>query len=130
MSFKQILREKMGENASHPSQSQSSESISDAPHMAYLLGQIPRFQTQKPRGHYPSPKIRPQRKPHVLSESQQISFAFIKKFAADLSDGFSATEIKKAFRMAAMTLHPDRGGDAKQFIELKSHYENLRFIVT
>ena len=32
-------------------------------------------------------------------------------------------ELKKAYRKAAMELHPDRGGDAKAFAEMQNEYE-------
>ena len=39
--------------------------------------------------------------------------------------GSSAHEIKKAFRSRALKLHPDHGGDADAFAELKRAFEEI-----
>lgn len=129
-SFKQILREKMGEKPSSSTRTQSSPFNADTSNIAYLLGQIRRFETQTPRRGYPPPKVRPQRKLHSFSDCQRLSYEFLRSYIHDLSEGFSSAELKKAFRQAALVLHPDRGGDAHQFMELKEHYENLRSLVS
>lgn len=110
----------------------SEESLlsADPTHLAYLLGQVGRREFTSKRGHYPRPTIRPQRKAHAFSPSQQQAFEFLKTWIHDLSEGFTASELKKAFRQAAIILHPDHGGDTQQFMELKSHYENLRPLVS
>lgn len=120
----------MGEEPNFGKPSQSSNPSIDPLNMAYLLGQIRRIETQTPRGHYPTPKIRPQRKPHLFSESQKLSYEFVKNCVPSMSEAFSSSELKKAFRQAAMILHPDHGGDTQQFMELKFHYENLRCLVS
>ncbi|WP_295904410.1 J domain-containing protein [uncultured Bdellovibrio sp.] len=128
-SFKQILREKMSETSSSSQGNSSANLHADPLHLAYLLGQINRLEFQTPRGQYPAPKVRPQRKPHALSASQRLSYEFLKTWIHDLSEGFTASELKKAFRQTAMILHPDQGGNVQQFLELKDHYENLRSLV-
>lgn len=128
-SFKQILREKMGEKASSSPGMNTSNVHADPAHMAYLLGQISRLEFQTPRGQYPAPKVRPQRKPHNFSATQKLSYEFLKTWIHDFSEGFTANELKKAFRQVAMVLHPDQGGSTQQFVELKDHYENLRTLV-
>ncbi len=40
-----------------------------------------------------------------------------------LSSDATLNEVKKAFRRIAMQLHPDHGGDAKAFAELKNAFE-------
>lgn len=40
-----------------------------------------------------------------------------------ISEDATITEIKKAFRQKALKLHPDQGGDAKAFQELKQAFE-------
>lgn len=120
----------MDQNSTSSGQSQSFQTEVDSTNIAYLLGQIRRFETQIPRGQYPAPKVRPQRKPHSFSESQKHSYEFIKSCIHDFSEGFSSAELKKAFRQAAMILHPDRGGSTQEFMKLKDHYENLRRLVS
>ncbi len=105
---------------------------SDPANLAYLMGQVGRFEFQKPhvqRGQYAAPKVRPQRKPHNLSASQHLSFEFLKTWIHDLSEGYTESELKKAFRQAAMILHPDQGGNTTQFMELKEHYTTLKEVV-
>ncbi|HEY1079340.1 MAG TPA: J domain-containing protein [Bdellovibrio sp.] len=128
-SFKQILRDKMGvETPSAPLQ-EATILNADPAHLAYLLGQIGRFEPSAPRGHYPAPRVRPERKPHVFSSEQRQSFEFLKTWIQDLSEGFTATELKKAFRQAALRLHPDQGGSPEQFVSLKGHYETLQSVL-
>ncbi|MBV2169605.1 MAG: J domain-containing protein [Bdellovibrio sp.] len=127
-SFKQILREKMGSQTSS-SEGKSAFTVNEDPaHLAYLLGQISRLEVHSPRGHYPPPKVRPQRKAHNFTSAQRLSYEFLKSWIHDLSEGYTGSELKKAFRQAAMILHPDHGGSAQQFLELKEHYETLQGI--
>jgi curved DNA-binding protein CbpA len=42
-----------------------------------------------------------------------------------LAPGASVADIKKAFRQKALQLHPDQGGDAQAFLELKAAFEAL-----
>ncbi|MGZ3772686.1 MAG: J domain-containing protein [Pseudobdellovibrionaceae bacterium] len=129
-SFKQILRDKMGESASSSGNNTHPNIYIDSSNMAYLLGQIRRFEAPVPRGNYPAPKVRTQRPQHTFTESQRQSFDFLKSYICDFSEAFSSGELKKAFRQAAMLLHPDRGGCARRFMELKQHYDNLRCLVS
>src|SRR5581483_12025378 len=43
-----------------------------------------------------------------------------------VSKDASADEIKKAFRQAAITHHPDRGGNEEKFKEINEAYEVLK----
>ncbi|UYL09358.1 J domain-containing protein [Bdellovibrio sp. SKB1291214] len=124
-SFKQILREKMGETPLN-SGNYSSVMDSDPIHMAYLLGRVNKTELQTPRGQYPRPAVRPQRKPHNFSPAQRQSFEFFKCWIHGLAEGFTETELRKAFRQAALILHPDHGGNTQQFMDLKEHFEVLR----
>lgn len=126
-SFKQILKEKMGETSS-PQTNYSSVMDSHPSHLAYLMGQIERREFQTNRGQYPRTQVRPQRKPHVFTASQKQAFEFFKCWIHGLSEGFTATELRKAFRQTALILHPDHGGNAQQFMELKEHYAVLQSI--
>ncbi|MDP5143252.1 DNA-J related domain-containing protein [Rheinheimera baltica] len=43
----------------------------------------------------------------------------------DLPKDFSLIQLKKAYRVKALLLHPDRGGDQQQFILLRQAYQQL-----
>lgn len=124
-SFKQILKEKMNEGPVFQGNF-SSEINSDPSHLAYLMGHIGRFEFQSPRGQYSPPKVRPQRKPHTFMPHQRQSFEFLKTWIHDFSEAYTEAELKKAFRQAALILHPDQGGNPQQFMELKTHIEILK----
>lgn len=124
-SFKQILQEKMSSTSAPHNYEDTSSFTSDPAHLAFLMGAINKISCLPPRRHYPHPKVRPQRKSHNLSDQQLFSFQFFKSWVQDLSEGFTATELKKAYRQAALAIHPDHGGDAQLFIELNHHYGTL-----
>ncbi|GEM_PF-1489314 len=128
-SFKQILRGKMAEETTIVTAANSSNQV-DPAHMAYLIGQLEVFKMRGKKQHYPAPKVRPQRKPHTLSPLQKQAFTFIKSWIHDLPEGFTENELKRAYRQAALILHPDRGGSTLNFIELKTQYENLKTVFT
>jgi hypothetical protein len=129
-SFKEILREKMSDFHPIPPLKSTPEKLSlDPIHMAFLLGNVQKRMTQCSRGSYPQSIVRPQRKPHVLTATQRHSYEFLKSWVRDLSEGFSSVELKKAFRRAAKILHPDSGGNAILFMDLKAHYECLRSVI-
>lgn len=127
-SFKQILKEKMGEQPNFSSVNESTLLSNDPLHLAFLMGTIARKASPSPRGHYPAPKVRPQRRPHTFTSQQQLSFEFLKSYCFDLSEGFTKEELKKAFRQTAMSLHPDHGGSTELFIQLKVHFRNLQSV--
>jgi len=120
----------MAENAAFSPEKETSSVQSEPAHLAYLLGKINRLEFSSARGQYPTPKVRPQRKPHTFSSEQRQSYEFFKTWITSLPEGFTGTELKKAFRQAAMVLHPDHGGSAQQFLALKNHYEVLRSLVS
>jgi hypothetical protein len=128
-SFKQILREKMTGN-SHQNSSSGLLLDSDPAHLAFLMSQISKVQTSAPKGKYPAPAVRPQRKAHTLNAAQTQAFNFFSIYTHDFSPGFTEGELRKAFRKSALALHPDHGGNTQQFIELKEHYQTLQSVFT
>lgn len=126
MNFEQILQSKIKEQSQAGAFRQSDESLDpqgvDPAHLAYLLGRVTR-PGALPRGKY---TVRPlPRAPHTLTESQLQSYAFLRNWISDLSEAFTRTELKAAFRQAALLLHPDRGGSAERFMQLREHYRAL-----
>lgn len=118
----------MAESASFSSTNEASLHSTDPAHLAFLIGKINKFPKPSPRGNYPRPTSRPQRKPHVFTETQRFSYEFLKSWSQELSEGFTANELKKAFRLAAIAVHPDHGGSTQLFLELKQHYATLSLI--
>lgn len=100
----------------------------DPAHLAYLMGQTERLSTVSPRGKYAPPTVKPQRKAHVLSDLQREALEFLKKFMGALDETFTSSELKKAFRKAALSLHPDQGGSSEAYSDLRRHYQVLNSI--
>lgn len=115
----------MNETSAKSTHQQAQTPNTDPAHMAYLMGQLGRFEFRGTKANYPAPKIKPVRRAHNFSPEQKISFDFLKKIHQDLPEGFTAHELKKAFRKAALILHPDRGGTPEQFIALQTHNQTL-----
>lgn len=121
-SFKKILSDKIAED-------QGSTGIfnntlaSEPAHLSYLIGQIERTEIQLARFKYPhTPRLRP---PHKLDAEQVLAFEFFKRIVTELSPSFTIIELRRAFRKAALRLHPDHGGNTQEFISLKMHYQVL-----
>lgn len=129
-SFEQILAEKIHsrrqENLAGRG-SQESYQAQDPAHLAYLLGLRGATFTRPPMAKiYPS-RPKPPPAPHVLTESQASARAFFVLQGVELSPAFTEGELKKAFRLLALKLHPDMNkGASGAFIELKKNYETLR----
>lgn len=97
----------------------------DPAHLAYLMGQVGRTMPVSPRGKYahkPTPVVR---KAHVLSDLQREALVFMKRFLPSLDETMTSHELKKAFRLGALRVHPDRGGTAELYAELRSQHACL-----
>jgi len=66
---------------------------------------------------------------YVYYRENGFAFAEVKTPALpehlDLPHGADPVEVKKRFRELAKIYHPDTGGDAEKFIELKQAYDKL-----
>jgi hypothetical protein len=117
-------------NATRPttvhSMNQTSDSVVDPAHLAFLLGALDRASFQKPvtRVYPAAPKPPPP--PHDLTEEQRLAASFFAVHGAELSPAFTQKELKNAFRRTALRLHPDMNkGASGPFIALKKHYAEL-----
>jgi DnaJ-like protein len=134
MSFHEILERKIqGHTKPHGQETQSHQGFDhsghsqEPAHLAYLMGTLgpAYFRPQTTRAYPSGPKPPPP--PHILNEAQREASDFFSIHGSKLSPAFSQRELKKAFRLLALKLHPDtnKGAVASAFIELKKNYETL-----
>lgn len=69
------------------------------------------------------------RKPHQMTGPQADAFMEFKRHSPHLPEGFSARELKSAYRQCALKTHPDRGGDSETFQLVKKSYHILEALV-
>ena len=132
MNFSQILQEKMShtepvseaKSSSSPRESAFAQGL-DPAHLAFLMGQVGRANPVSPRGKYQHKPVVVVRKAHVLSDLQREALTFLKRFMPSLDETMTSHELKKAFRLGALRLHPDRGGSAEAYSELRSKHACL-----
>lgn len=122
-SFAQILEKKIRREIEKEFQAESSFSEGKPSEIqselwTHLVGQMNtfRFQSEQNASVYhrnrPAPRPRPN---HTLSESQTLAFDFFQSHKAVLAANFTRTDLKKAFRLLALRLHPDQGGNTADF---------------
>lgn len=93
--------------------------------MAWLIGKTPKSSLIDPRGKTAyGVKERPL-PPHKLNVFQMAACRFFREHGVNLSPRFSKQELKRGFRRLALKLHPDHGGAAHTFMDLKSNFELL-----
>lgn len=72
-----------------------------------------------------------QRQPHFYSEIQMQAFQSLNQFlVSPLQLGFYSSELKSAYRQALLKTHPDQGGSAETFQQVRKCYEILKPLVT
>jgi hypothetical protein len=74
------------------------------------------------RGEAPPPLPHAQPRPIKHTEPRRPRSAWS---ILGLEPGATITEVKRAFRKCALDTHPDRGGDAEDFLEVRRAYEKL-----
>lgn len=136
-SFAEILSSKIEQNEQVISSKTQSLRDNDPYAFAYMLGHFGKHEFRKstkdcftqqkfPIGFH---KYQIQARPnHKLNPNQEIAFLFFQHWSAQLERNFTKIDLKKCFRKLAIKLHPDHGGTAQLFIELKKHYEELLLV--
>lgn len=84
-------------------------------------------------------ETRPPRRPaHVFTDVQRLAFERFVLLGADLTDDFSAEDLRREYRRLARRYHPDGYGDcsaleqaqrARSFVEAAEDYRCLREVV-
>lgn len=67
---------------------------------------------------------------HNLNPEQKTSYNFFNLYDLNLLPDFTKHELKRAYRLLALKLHPDKGGRTEEFLSLKMHYECLSNLFT
>jgi hypothetical protein len=125
MTFNDILQKKMSSSRPvSPRETPIAQGL-DPAHLAYLMGQVGRSIPVSPRGKYAHRLTPVVRKAHVLSDLQREALTFMKRFMPSLDETMTAYELKKAFRLGAHRVHPDRGGSAELYAQLRLQHACL-----
>lgn len=100
---------------------------SEIPSFAWILASTRKSERPIPmKTPYDFYKKPPRPRPtHSMNPSQIEAFSLLKKLVENLDNNFSPTELKRAFRIAALKTHPDRGGSSLEFQRVKKSYEIL-----
>jgi hypothetical protein len=125
-SFAQILEKKIRKEIEKdfisPSENTSSpETKIQSELWTHLVGQLNtiHFSTDRKGQIYhrnrPAPRPRPD---HQMTTEQEQAYQFFVNQRVVLAKNFSQSDLKKAFRILALKLHPDQGGNAFQFQSL------------
>jgi hypothetical protein len=127
-----LLQDKPSESAlSHPPPYY--ESVQDPFGFTSLLVNTPRYEgSRKPqagRAYQLKVKTRQPRAAHLFNDEQTLAFAVIKRWAPHLTDNFSRSELKRAYRLAVLKAHPDQGGSSESFHEVRKSYQILEALV-
>ncbi len=100
-------------------------------HLSYLLGTLdidstpPVLGLKNPYLKYKKTIVIPD---HKLAHSEQSAFELINFYLpqpAPLTKNFNMTQLKRAYKKAALRAHPDCGGTHERFLQLKSGCELL-----
>lgn len=133
-SFAEILSEKVQGDSINSTSTQTEISTNDPIGLAYMIGHFEKYQFKKSKSEcfqqrkysatYNKYQIT-KPKNHIFNQNQENSYLFFNSWDPQFDRNFSKNGLKKTFRQLALRLHPDHGGTAQIFIELKNHYEVL-----
>ena len=130
-SFAEILREKIQDSTQSQSENTYFSKAPPPPPEAWagLIGQLDPLESRSAKVSFNAYlKQCPPRPDHVLNETQNRAFAFLKKHDGSLKGSFSRGDLKRAFRLIAKKLHPDQGGTAAEMRELLQARNDLQTV--
>lgn len=134
---KEILREfsaqsfSEGKTSSESSPSPHFLSENDMIGFSWLLGDThispptPTTRAQKVYGVAPRP-----RPPHKMNQDQRKAFDLLRNLSPSLNENFTHSELKTAWRAAALRTHPDKGGTNESFRQSQFAYKTLEKLLT
>jgi hypothetical protein len=124
--FSEIQIEKENQNRSY-----EWESLLEPAWITQVMAELGSLQikshTLSRQRQYPKPASpRPSRIAHILTDEQQLAFDLLHKYQIhSFSPAFNKQELKSAYRLALLKTHPDQGGNAETFHQVKKSYEIL-----
>lgn len=138
MEFAEVLEKKIrrqieNDNASSTRPTENPRLNDELPSgFAWILGQGPVLKVTgtvkgpgQKKGHQAyGVKAKP-RPPHKLSASQKIAMQVFAARGSALSESYSKSELKTAWRRVAKSTHPDHGGTSQGFREAQAAYQSL-----
>ena len=130
--FAQTLEDKIREDLDLPSERRELTDHQSYQHLGWLMGQTEKTATTISYMNSPYTKFKKPPKPrpkHVMSPSQQQAFLFLSKYSNSLAENFSVSELKKAYRQALLLVHPDKGGQAQTFWQVREAFATLKNLV-
>ena len=107
----------------------------DYAHLGFLLGQTAKAKPTRvakypesalKKGQTPLKQAMEPRPAHRLSDPQIQAYLLMCEWSPGLSPGFTQLELKKAYRIAVLKTHPDRGGSAQKFQAMVQAHQDLQ----
>ena len=121
--FDQYLEQNISENFNS-----GWESLLEPAGLSQLIGNLMPIKFTRPYLYRYKPTSRHL---HLLNEEQTLAFENLNLYqTVPLHPGFYERELKSAYRAALLKTHPDQGGSAETFQQVRKSYEILASFVT
>ncbi len=105
-------------------------------HLGWLMGQNSNLKTslKSPCNYERSPYSRYRKPPrprpsHQFNEAQTQAFLLLKCYASNFAENFNMIELKRSYRQALLKVHPDKGGQAEDFWQVRNAFTLLKSLV-
>jgi hypothetical protein len=98
-----------------------------------ILTSTPRYEgSRKPqasKAYHLKVKLRSARPAHLFNAEQASAYETLKQWSSELTENFSRSELKRAYRIAVLKTHPDQGGSSESFQDARKCYQILEALV-